>query len=122
MIEHWVSNLNLLVMILTTAISLEGFINEIDDPVGFLVVLVIYWIQTIFWIDLMLHESVESIKYVDRDWDKVESGKLLCPSLFYLIDWCTYDNVTDSLKIETEEALIADEAGDNLTNYEESRR
>ena len=61
-----------------------------------------------------MKKSVGAMRYLNPNWDKVEPGKRLWPSLFYMIGFKKYDRSSDSSareeSAETKEQDSTDDA------------
>ena len=89
-IEYYVSNISIFMIFLTTVITLQAF-SDNQKTDGYIYTAIFFALISGFWEWVVLTSSVAAIRHVDPSWRKVNLGEILCPSLFYMLNICTYD-------------------------------
>ena len=95
MIEHFVTNINILIFLIALAAALRGPLDE-GSSTGYNLTAFIYFWQSLIWEWVALKNGVGALKHLNPSWDLVDDGHFLCPSLFYSIGFCSYSKKTST--------------------------
>ena len=122
LIEHYLSNLSLFNLWTIFTLSFIAVQDSEDTwatseygTYHTIVAVIQFAISLYFWNRRML-ASVNAIRYLDPEWNKVSAGNRLWPSIAYLVRLAKYDNAgSKSSEKETQnDAASADEIKDDV--------
>ena len=110
-IEHWISNVTFLNLLIQPNVSLilHLVIDTIDTEMLTIHCLISTFqvLQGVFYWRATMRKSPAAIQYIDSSWNRTSADGLLYPTLFYLFGWQTreYDLLAD--KEEEEQGNMA---------------